>query len=159
MTEILKERASTGCKVLRTRNHGRQLFSRRTQKVIYQIRYRHKFSRLVHVTGQEAFEENSDVNEGGTALTRPSGQRPGGLFILIKCINSNQRNPNSCQHDTMSPRRIVSPKLGLHTTLCNFIENLRAMLYIHSAKVEEPKVSWFHKQQRTKPTGKKKPAI
>lgn len=56
MTEILKERASTGCKVLRTRNHGRQLFSRRTQKVIYQIRYRHKFSRLVHVTGQEAFE-------------------------------------------------------------------------------------------------------
>ncbi len=74
MTEILKERASTGCKVLRTEIMEGSFLSRRTQKVIYQIRYRHKFSRLVHVTGQEAFEENSDVNEGGTALIRPSGQ-------------------------------------------------------------------------------------
>ena len=81
MTEILKERASTGCKVLRTRNHGRQLLSRRTQKVksIYNKIW-HKFFRFVHVTGQEAFEENSDVNEGGTALIRPSGCRPEGLF-------------------------------------------------------------------------------
>ena len=48
-------------------------------------RKRHKFFRFVHVTGQEAFERIcyifcSDVNEGGTALIRPSGRRPEGLF-------------------------------------------------------------------------------
>lgn len=54
-------------------------------------RKRHKFFRFVHVTGQEAFERichifwcicRSDVNEGGTALIRPSGRRPEGRFYV-----------------------------------------------------------------------------